>query len=267
MAQKKSRQSPRRKFGKLPGYSQYPGACGLTSLLMALRPEERGIAPVLDEICENNRDICHAATREKNWQQALEYVLVGISRKPELQRALEGHVENLDEKLILLKYKMANTGVPERGKISEHQLVNRVNVWKDDYELELLSSLFGCDKVPYAKDPMGGGAIYFAPGERSEEKVQLMKCGRGEAGDPLLCCAGVHWLAVEDVKDADGGTIVKYNDPAGGYPGERTLSSFGESSRFHAFKCSPARMRRNIGLIRRLFGKKLASPSRQTKGQ
>ncbi|MBD3350835.1 MAG: thiamine-phosphate kinase [Candidatus Lokiarchaeota archaeon] len=95
----------------MPGYHQYSGACGLTSLLMALKPESRGIDKTLDEIWEYMIPIFgkHGrSSRPYNWQRVLEWLLFQIARNTELQKIMEKEFgSNFHEGMLpVLKYRI-----------------------------------------------------------------------------------------------------------------------------------------------------------------
>lgn len=232
----------------MPQYSQYGGACGLTSLLMALKPESRGFADLLDDIAGNVDVIEPSGDRGRDWQQAIEYLLTEIPRKDVLKQIMEEDYGDdfTGAMLPVLEHDLGG----DASKRDHDWLMHRVNVWKKNSELSMISSLFGCKFEPFPGSADGTGSISFNPSDPPElicQKRELIGDRVNSYEDPVLCCNHIHWIAVKEVDDDD----IVYHDPAGGWVRQHGMDNFfSGSQKFYGFKCSADRWKRNEGIIR-----------------
>jgi len=234
----------------MPQISQYGGACGLTSLLMALKPEARGFAPLLNEVARRKKIVKPTTDKGKNWQQSLEVLLTEIPKKKPLQEIVrEDYGDDFtDGMLPLLEYDIEETSKHHRTR-DNAWLMDRVNVWKKNSELSMLASLFGCKIKPYTPTPDGTGSVSFNWKELPniiEEKKKFLG-DRVNYEDPVVCNTGGHWIAIKEL-DKDK---IKYHNTGGYGVYTRDLSDFSEDQRFYAFKCSPEKWKRNQRIIRK----------------
>jgi len=75
----------------MPKILQYPGACGLTSLLMALKPKSRGIEPILNKLWSIIISVHDLHSRREmgyNWQVVLEWLLFQAAFNTVLQNRI-----------------------------------------------------------------------------------------------------------------------------------------------------------------------------------
>mgnify|MGYP006282219733 CR=1 FL=1 len=234
----------------MPGYRQYSGACGLTSLLMALKPESRGFDTILNVIWSKIRSIFGKNSDlddSHNWQRVLEYILFRIAEDEKLHYHFAELFDDDFRNVILPVLKHRISEQKPRGlksAVFDKWIMRRVNVWKMDFELELIAYLFGCrfKKWPQTKD--GTGAIYFTAEElmdlsdHFQRKIKFIRDALKD-GDPVLCCASIHWIAIKDItpiNDSSDNYLVRYNDPASGTEHRRLLDGFVSSERFYVFK-------------------------------
>ncbi|MHA1734025.1 MAG: hypothetical protein ACTSU5_18950 [Promethearchaeota archaeon] len=253
---------------EMPQYHQYPNACGLTALLMALKPESprRQIAPTLDLLWERIRRLFGEAGerggragQEYDWQRVLEYLNVRCTFDEELRGALASdlgeafhHYEAFERFQVdqaLRRYRRSgNPEVQERIRRFEEDgtpfgdlLMARVYTMKHDIELKVLGRLFGCHFVPWPRTTDGTGSVYFTPGDGRDERSAAKKArfitDALEGGGSVLCGASHHWLAVREVRGSTGrgDLAVAYNDPMGGRR-EWSLRRLGPRHRFYCFR-------------------------------
>jgi hypothetical protein len=272
----------------MPGFQQYPGACGLTSLLMGLKPESRQIDTILNAIWDKMKPLLGTKPdREKsfNWQRVIEWLLFQIPRNETLKTILESGFGNHfnDEMLPYLEYRLEEVHHQKRNdkeidvftvnptldqrqfpEITKKWLMDRVYVWKMDFELEMLAYLFGCKFVPWEKTEDGTGAIFFNKSEimrenlvfteKFTEKINFIMKSL-EKGGPVLYCATIHWLAVKAITKIEGSKdtyLVKYNDPASGTEHKRYLDDFSTSERFYLFEFSEQLLHKNEEFLKNL---------------
>lgn len=233
----------------LPQYHQYGGACGLTSLLMALNPVQRNIAPFLDQVVDHFPEAIHPdPDHGKTWQQALEFLLLQIPRRPTFQRLLKKTYGKhfTDEMLPLIHYNLSAHQNPQ-DPLTYTTVRRRVDVWKHDFELEMLAGLFGCTFQPYPITHDGTGAVDFTEGDVARKTSFLQD--RVAARDPILRGSGGHWTAVEDIPSAD---TVCYKDPASW--SDTTHRSPLPYQRYYAFTCSPEQWAKNKQVLEHALG-------------
>ena len=309
------------------GYSQYSGACGLTSLLMAIQPESNGISEILDYFWNKISHVfnSNAQGNSYNWQRVMEWLLFQSGRNPELIKLLKSRFgdalndyllpvlqDRIDKaqrrknKYYQLKPKLRNNGIDNsadlcspnnidnnanlgnihsdnksnnnknnfvRGgnnpsstlpKLTSSWIMSRVNVWKMDFELEILAYIFGSKFKPWDTHD-GTGAVFFTkddidsrynnsnisksstkPMSQYREKIEFLTPYINNLG-PVLCCASFHWLAIKEIRKDEGRNdyLITYNDPAGGRESSRYLSSFPKSYRFYTFKFDEELLEKN----------------------
>lgn len=266
--------------GDMPKFSQYPGACGLTSLLMVLKPESRKISPVLEELWIKIKKIFHFQSKTKgyNWQITIEWILFQVIFNTKLQQKLSkifgkeffiSILPNLKDRILSKKPIFLSLDDDDSTFDSEAKYVNnlhgisrewvmrRVNVWKHDFELSIIASIFGCRFIPWKKTSDGTGAIFFTSkelkkgGESFNEKMQFLS-SNVELGEPVLCCESIHWIAIKEIQKKKGDHLVYYHDPATADEYIRNLKGFREADRFYIYNFDQQLLNENIELIKSL---------------
>jgi hypothetical protein len=258
----------------MPKILQYPGACGLTSLLMALKPKSRNIAPILDNLWSIIRPIHDLRSRREmgyNWQVVLEWLL--------FQTAFNSKFQNHIEKIIGLDFSDIFLPVLQFGINNERPfdfkpyndfkkdslqnpngstqifngewLMKRVDVWKQDFELSIIANIFGCKFIPWEKTQDGTGALFFTRKELKKEsksykeKVEFL-VSKINSENPVLCCISVHWVAIKAIRKIKNDYIIFYHDPATADEYLRPLKDFRESDRFYFFQFYPQILKENV---------------------
>ncbi|MHA1821060.1 MAG: hypothetical protein ACTSU2_06245 [Promethearchaeota archaeon] len=189
-----------------------------------------------------------------------------------------------------------NEGIKHYGYLfNRRRLMRRVNVWKMDFELELIAYIFGMRFIPWKQSNDGTGAVFFNRKDLDEISKELsklkdasmeMKTKSGGSNEghpkpsiniaaegfqklkfieeyvksenPVLCCATVHWLAIKDVLISENNRVlIKYHDPSGGHESVRLLNGFSESDRFYVFKYDPELYKRNKKIIENIIEKSI----------
>ncbi|MHA1729928.1 MAG: thiamine-phosphate kinase [Promethearchaeota archaeon] len=262
----------------MPKFSQYPGACGLTSLLMAFKPKIRKFDSILDILWEriegtygfnSNED----KGKEFNWQRTLEWLLFQVERNSKIQDLL---TQNLGEELFFPMLSVLKDGIlrerPIFGEIetiidhipgefpilSRSWIMNRVHVWKQNFELIILANLFGCKFIPWKLTQDGTGAIFFTQKElkkrndKFNQKIDFL-LSIVNAGEPVICCASIHWLAIKRIIVDNGKYIVYYHDPASANEHSRPLKGFREEDRFYLFRFYPDLFKKQFNLLKSLI--------------
>lgn len=266
----------------MPLYRQYEGSCGLSSLLMALKPESRKMDSILDLLWDRIRPIFGHNSIEGNdfrWQYVLEWLLFQIPKNESLKSILtKGFGEHFtDEMLPMLIYnikrvvKISGKGVDVfRGtqdydeypitKISKNMLMDRIKDWKQHYELIMLAYLFGCRFIPWEKNNDGTGSIAFEEKESIKnpssyiEKIryliQFLKKER-----PILCGDSIHWISIKNIKKmANSQTqyLITYHEPNMRTEREQTSDYFLPSERFYLFEFSEDLFHQNSEILKTL---------------
>jgi hypothetical protein len=258
----------------MPKYTQYPGACGLTSLLMVLKPQSRSLDTILDKLWDmisERYSIDTNLEKAKNWQVVLEWLLFQTTRNKSIQDSLaEVFGEDFNESMLpVLKdgissekpftWRNNNSTKDNSDWFNNKWLMRRVFVWKQDFELSILLNLFGFVFIPWKYNKDGTGALYFTPKElnnkdaKYNEKIEFL-LSRIKEGDPILCCESIHWIAIKNLELKNDDYMVYYHDPATGDENIRPLRGFRESDRFYSFKSNPDLLKKHLDLIKTLFG-------------
>lgn len=258
----------------MPKYRQMKNTCGLSSLLMVLQPETRGLAPFFDDAWRQLKPLFHLKglkRKEFRWAVVLQYLLFKLTGQnplraamadfPDLQEIYEVYVPVMQFTLRqglagIVKKFGADTIVPlfdryqRTGYLFEELVYSRLFEMKDDPELKLLARLFGYRFVPWAGGPPeqwdGTGAMYFTADEMKgyragqpdpvfEEKADFLT-KQVYAGHPVLCGTGHHWIAVKDAREFDGKYFLTVHDPDSGKALRVPLDRLGERERFYAFQ-------------------------------
>ncbi|GAB4322290.1 MAG: hypothetical protein Kow0069_26930 [Promethearchaeota archaeon] len=270
----------------MPRFRQLPNACGLSSLLMALRPFSRGIDAALDRAWELIGGLFHVRWRRREflWSRVLEYVLLKCVQDNELREKLKMDLAdlpdvygafvpvlhyNLQEVQAFLMKRLGEERVEplvrrfyEEGVVYEELVTKRLLEMKRDPELKILACVFGCRFVPWPGSTDGTGSLFFTKedvasykkGEASaefEEKVAFLK-EAVENKDPLLLGATHHWLAVKHLHTFEGRHFLTVHDPASGKELRVPLERASERDRFYRFAYDEALMRENVGLALRV---------------
>ncbi len=270
---------------EMPRYHQLPNACGLSSLLMALRPDARAITPILDEFWEKIRNLF----REKHWQnrreylwtRVLEYLLLKGFQAPDFREAFEAAMPEFFELYVIISHDQIQQTHAlllkrfgpriepliekyyERGLLYEELVLRRILKMKENPELKFLAKIFGCDFVPWPQSWDGTGAVTFTredlksyrknnPSPEFEEKVTFLRKGL-KAEDPMLLGSTHHWLAVKDILEFDGKLFLTYHDPANGKEMRRPFDRFGPSDFFYRFTFSSEELQKNAAIARRVI--------------
>lgn len=258
----------------MPKILQYPGACGLTSLLMALKPKSRNIAPILDKlwsIISPVHDLHSRREKGYNWQVVLEWLLFQTAFNTKFQNHIE-KIIGLDfsdiflpvlqfginnerpfyfESSIDFKKDFLHNSNDSQQIFNGEWLMKRVNVWKQDFELSIIANIFGCKFVPWKKTQDGTGALFFTRKELKKEsksfkeKVEFL-VSKINSENPVLCCISVHWVAIKAIKKTKNDYIIFYHDPATADEYLRPLKDFRESDRFYFFQFYPELLKENI---------------------
>ena len=258
----------------MPKFLQYPGACGLTSLLMVLKPQSRGIVQTLDELWNKFSSVYNLHSRiekEFNWQVVLEWLLFQTAFNTTFQNyfaeifgsdffdaflpvLLQGinkmrsfyFKSNVDSKKDTLRH-----SIESAQNFDGEWLMRRVNVWKQDFELAILAIIFGCKFIPWEHTQDGTGALFFTKKELKKEsksfkeKVEFL-ISKINSENPVICCFSVHWVAIKAVKIIKNDYIIYYHDPATAGEYLRPLKDFREEDRFYFFQFQPQLLKENI---------------------
>lgn len=240
----------------MPKYEHYPGACGLTSLLMVLKPQPRSIAPILDELWEkisNRYKISSNIEKSKNWQVVLEWLLFQTLINKPLQNQLAIVFGDIffDSMLPILRYGIEeiNPFSSRYGEkieeipfdINKDWLMRRVYIWKQNFELSILLNIFGFEFLPWKLNHDGTGALFFTSKElKKHDNIYKQKLkfllDRIECEDPILCCESIHWIAIKNFQRNKDEYLVIYHDPATASENLRLLKYFRESDRFYVYR-------------------------------
>jgi len=240
----------------MPKYMQYPGACGLTSLLMALKPISRSFVPILDDLwgkVSERYKLISNLEKSKNWQIVMEWLLFQTAENESLQNKLAENFGDIfyESMLPILRYgieganpfSVRNTFNSDEVKynINREWLMKRVYVWKQNIELSILMNIFGFEFHPWKLNQDGTGAIYFTSKElKKKNKLYNQKLNflleRIKLEDPILCCESIHWIAIKDFQKKRNDYIVIYHDPATASENLRFLKYFRESDRFYVYQ-------------------------------
>ncbi|MHA1733221.1 MAG: hypothetical protein ACTSU5_14840 [Promethearchaeota archaeon] len=267
---------------EMPTFHQLPNACGLSALLMALRPDAREIAPILDEFWEIVaplfRERRWQGRREFRWTLLLEYLLLKGMVDEEIREASYGAMPDFYDvyvvvsqmqvrevhALLLRRFGSRVEPLIERyygdGLLYEELVLRRILKMKENPELKLLAWLFGCEFVPWGKSLDGTGAVTFTreevksyrkgnPTPEFGEKLNFLREGL-EAEDPVLLGSTHHWLAVRDLLEFDGKYFVTYHDPATAKEVRKPLDRFTSNDFFYRFHFDPALAEGNVPLVR-----------------
>src|SRR5271157_119543 len=271
----------------MPFYNQFPNACGLTSLLMALKPPSRHIDEILNEGWDKAGLIFFAnpaETVEYRWQRILEYLLTASTQHPPLRAYL---IENLptfktellpwiENNLAKVAGKLLVHGKPNPKLLrSENIIMRRVRTMKHNVELKVLAYLFGCEFVPWEKTPDGTGAVFFTKdeftawrrqedGDSFEEKLAFIQAGI-ESENPIVWGASFHWLAPRDIQVGKGQATIYYHDPMGGGDHSIKMTSLREVDRFYRFQFDPELLSAHVRLLQEVFESPNASDAEMPK--
>jgi hypothetical protein len=294
----------------MEGYYQYPGACGLTSLLMALKPVSRHIDSILDALWQkiqpifshpseqsHNYKTRETHAKEYDWQCVIEWLLFQITIRPELQTLLtEGFHEHFAEEFLpQLKYRIQQHNpdpkwrkmsaeeqwktdiVISNEKLNTNWIMSRVYEWKEDFELKCIAYLFGCEFIPWRYTRDGTGAVFFnmrdtlVKNPALTNKITFVQSA-ANSGEPVLCCATIHWLAIKKIHTLAPSPppqnnqaappqlaqiippnlthlVVTYNDPASAQEHRRSFRGFRDTERFYVFKFNPSLLEKHRPLF------------------
>ncbi len=257
----------------MPYFHQFPNACGLTSLLMALKPASRKIDQLLNYGWDKIGAMFQANLKESqefHWQRILEYLLTACTQHPVLRDYLEKEYPNfaasvcpwLEFALLgenALQASVARPDVLHRTNLIMH----RVRTMKHDVELKVLAFLFGCHFFPWEKGTDGTGAVFFSRDEllekrkgheagSVEEKLNFIKKGI-DAGGPVLWGASFHWLAARDLHAEEGHEVLLYHDPMGGGDHSINVAALRETDRFYKFTFDADLLEEHKSLVRQAF--------------
>jgi len=234
-----NQKNPQSSNDDMEGYYQYPGACGLTSLLMALKPKSRNINSILDALWlriqpyftskeRSSHEKMDTHSNEYNWQRVIEWLLFQVTFRSELQDLLtEGFGGNFKELFLpQLKYRIQqhNPDPKWRRMSPEEQwktdivisndilsggwIMDRVYEWKEDFELKIIAYLFGCEFKSWRYTRDGTGAVFFsmrdtlAKNSSIPKKIEFIESA-ANSGSPVLCCATIHWLAIKKIQSTN----------------------------------------------------------------
>ncbi len=257
----------------MPYFHQFPNACGLTSLLMALKPALRKIDLLLNYGWDKIGAMFQASpkeTQEFHWQRVLEYLLTACTQHPVMRAYLDKEYPNFSENvcpwlefaLLGEKALQASAARPNLLK-GTHLIMHRVRTMKHDVELKILAFLFGCRFIPWEKGTDGTGAVFFSRDELLEkrkgheagiveEKLDFIK--KGVVGEgPVLWGASFHWLAARDLHAEEGHQVLYYHDPMGGGDHSINVTALRETDRFYMFKFDAKLLEEHVSLVKQAF--------------
>ena len=254
----------------MPKILQYPGACGLTSLLMALKPKSRNIEPILDKLwndISSVRDLHSRREKGYNWQVVLEWLLFQTAFNTSFQNYIVkiSGIDFSDIFLPVLQYGINNErsfhfdsnndslqhSIKNPQNIDGKWLMKRVDVWKQDFELAILANIFGCKFIPWPKTQDGTGALFFTKKELNKEsksykeKIKFL-IPKIISENPVLCNFSFHWVAIKNIKIIKSDYMIYYHDPATADEYLRPLKDFREEDRFYFFEFQPQLLKENI---------------------
>ncbi len=257
----------------MPYFHQFPNACGLTSLLMTLKPGSRKIDKLLNYgwdkigvIFQGN----HKESQEFHWQRVLEYLLTACTQHPTLRAYLDKEYPNFSESVCpwlefaLLGEKALQASVARPNLLrGTHLIMHRVRTMKHDVELKVLAFLLGCRFIPWEKGTDGTGAVFFNRDEllekrkgheagSVEEKMDFIKKGIVGEG-PVLWGASFHWLAARDLQEEGGHQVLFYHDPMGGGDHSINVAALHETDRFYVFTFDAELLEEHIPLVKQAF--------------
>lgn len=257
----------------MPFFRQFPNACGLTSLLMILKPASRKIDELLNYGWDKVGAMFGASpkeTQEFHWQRILEYLLTACTQHPAIRAYLEKEYPDFTENirpwlqfaLLGEKAQVANAARPNLLQ-NDTLIMQRVRTMKHDVELKILAFLFGCHFIPWEKCTDGTGAVFFSRDELLEkrkgheagpveEKLAFIK--KGITGEGLvLWGASYHWLAASDLREDEGHQVLFYHDPMGGGNHSINVTAFRETDRFYVFKFDAKLLEEHESLVKQAF--------------
>lgn len=177
----------------MPKFRQYPNACGLTSLLMALKPGPRDLEVTLEaawNVLERRAKRGSHRAVEFDWQRVLEWLLFQLPVDPALRTLVtDAFGETSEAMLAVLTHGILEahpsaaahstfayaSDLPPSASSAKNLglapaapwfparkwLMRRVSTWKKDVELEMLALLFGCRFTPWPETRDGTGAVFF----------------------------------------------------------------------------------------------------------
>ncbi len=257
----------------MPFFHQFPNACGLTSLLMALKPASRKIDLLLNQGWDKIGAMFQVSPKESQefrWQRVLEYLLTACTQHRRLRSYLKLHYPSfvkevrpwLEAGLIQRNWGERSTANP--ALLREAPLImRRVQTMKHDIELKILAFLFGCRFLRWKLGADGTGAVFFTRdelqslqgGEEAETTVEkLMFIINGlDGGGPVLWGASFHWLAARDIQIGGDGEILFYHDPMGGGDHTINMRDMHETDRLYVFNFDPTLLEEHVPILTQAF--------------
>jgi len=230
----------------MPHYSQYGGACGLTSALMGIKPNENGIKELFEVI--NNKyknSLFHSEKDEgKKFQQSFELLLYEIYINKEFQKILKNRLKSYfnDAILPLLNNKYDFL----QQKMTQDKLMFLITTWKNDWEIKTIYSLLGIKFINYRKGKIShAGAVAFCDDD-TEEIKSLKKNFLYEnikKENIVLICNSVHWVIVKDCDEKLNN--LKIIDPIGGRESIREILN-DNYFRYYVFEYNIDKINKNV---------------------
>jgi len=257
----------------MPFFHQFPNACGLTSLLMALKPASRNIDVLLNYGWDRIGAMFQASPEEPHeyrWQRVLEYLLTACTQHRKLRMYLKIHYPSfvkvvrpwLEEGLIHRNWgerSVANPSLLHAAPL----IMSRVNTMKHDVELKILAFLFGCRFLRWKEGADGTGGAFFTQEELLSlqeghetktlvEKFAFIMKGLDDGG-PVLWGASFHWLAARDLQIDGDREDLFYHDPMGGGDHCINVRELHETDRFYVFQFDPTLLEEHIPILTQAF--------------
>jgi hypothetical protein len=321
-------------------YIQYSGACGLASILMAIKPVARQIDSVLDQIwnhikplfsidLEENNDknpigtlksinseeisqlifdsnpsetttinesdnegipseistqkIESSIQRSYRWQIVLEWLLFETARNKKLQDYLRIHIgEDFDELFLpklTFRIKRMDPKIiwasltPEEqyflefkpedlNQLNGEWILRRVKEWKEDFELKILSALFGMQFIPWKRNKDGTGSLHFLEKEQKSRKnrsyKKKLKFIKSElkSNKVIILIEEDHWKILRELVDQEDKyykTWAVLQDPLSGKDIKRAIQTLYEFERFYFFELSPKILSTNLKMFENII--------------
>ncbi|OLS13317.1 MAG: hypothetical protein RBG13Loki_3100 [Promethearchaeota archaeon CR_4] len=257
----------------MPYFRQFPNACGLTSLLMALKPAPRKIDAILNYGWDKIGAMFQASSKESpeyRWQRVLEFLLTACTQHPLLRSYLKEHYPTFSKQVCpwlenaLLNLAWDDLREPHPVLLHATDLImHRVKTMKHNVELKILAFLFGCRFLPWKKGGDGTGAVTFTREELLDsnesqlapsaiKKLAFIQKGLKNEG-PVLWGASFHWLTPKDLQVEEDVNVLIYHDPMGGHDHSIQITSLRETDLFYVFTFDAQLLEEHIPILKQSF--------------
>ncbi len=251
----------------IPSYKQLPNACGLSTFLMLINPEENSsfkqfLSNFYAKIHFLVPKLSISLRNELGWAVALNYLLLkslgrndfndhlnrsldifefySITTQNILQSGNKKELKQLPELFSELFFSFF-----ENFLINPYVFSKSLFMMRTDLDLKILFSLFGGVFFPQEQESADGtGALYFTKNDFKikivDHKLSILKTHLlNSKNDNIPCIAlnlSAHWVAVNSVDDKK----VYFNDPSSGRTNKIKINKhIPERYRFYLFSYDP----------------------------